>query len=365
VSNPKIKTPLNYADITAITMQRVAQSFTPSLPWRGRLDPYQFPERPKEIVLGYVEAWRWWILAMRPSGFNDDSIYPGSNNCGYLWNWDGENMSDAPPTFDNTNGLYAYTIEGIEDHQNALFGRVALYGDVVHCKHGYRAEKARILDVWMDVDYIRENPSRWELLKAIPQVKGTFDTHDPRLYKANGERGDYQCLILESQKELSGTSLSDGLTTNPSSNRLPSQTMLVIDRRSRPTWNQPFWNQPFRAPFTYGSVESRAVSSGLTLPYDYSRKEWVVKPDGDVCDYCERIIADGEAVAVSFEFPNDMYQAIFDHTFQWIRKQHHLRCVADAMIEPFGSWDDLDPAASASNANYAFKFTGWKTMGTV
>jgi hypothetical protein len=69
----------------------------------------------------------------------------------------------------------------------------------------------------------------------------------------------------------------------------------------------------------------------------------VVKPDGDVCDYCERIIADGEAVAVSFEFPNDMYQAIFDHTFQWIRKQHHLRC----------------------NANYAFKFTGWKTMGTV
>jgi len=191
--------------------------------------------------------------------------------------------------------------------------------------------------VWVDEDYIRENHSIWELLRRIPQVKGTFDTHDPILYNSRGEREDYQCLILEHQKELSGTSLSDGRTTSRPSN----QTMLVIDRRlSSRQWRMSQWNQfahgiPQWSPYTYRWSDTPGKMTGHVLLPKYSREpEWVVKPDGDVCTYCDRLITDDQPVAVEYTFPDDMQIKALNGTFEWVKKRHHLDCMVRFMIEP-------------------------------
>jgi hypothetical protein len=228
--------------MNAIVLSNYVLSYPlPWDPWGGTSNPeYDKMAKAKETVLGYVEAWRWWPIktfGLDANGIRD--YFPVAENFdNHIWSWSGENLADAPPSFNNANGFYAYNLEGIEDHaQCHLFGRVALYGDVIHCKHGYRAEKARILDVWVNKDYTRSHPKVWDTIKDIPQVKGIYDTYDPSVCDSRGEKGDYQCLILEHQKELSGTSLLDGRMINLPSN----QTMLVIDGHS-PNRN------PFRIP---------------------------------------------------------------------------------------------------------------------
>jgi hypothetical protein len=95
----------------------------------------------------------------------------------------------------NKLGFYAYkpaSIERIGVGSPLLFGRVALYGDVVVHKHGYRAEKARILDTWCA-------PEMWGKLSRIKQVKGTFNIKTT---------GDTEWLTLVTLTELSDTTLS-------------------------------------------------------------------------------------------------------------------------------------------------------------
>jgi hypothetical protein len=137
-----------------------------------------------EVYVGYVTGWRWWLL-------DDKSRNPHPCSIGtpYRWQWAGEN-STGQLRLSNKLGFYAYksaSIERIGGESPLLFGRVALYGDVVVHKHGYRAEKARILDAWCA-------PEWWGKLSRIKQVKGTF-----RIKTA----GDTEWLTLVTHTELS------------------------------------------------------------------------------------------------------------------------------------------------------------------
>jgi len=355
---------ITYDDIVAVTNNIAVNNpvsgwFSVPSYWYWENPPDPLP--PKETVIGYVEAWRWWpIKAIDVKNYGADwfyaynfegilrsveyirEYYPTAENfTNRIWSWSAENVADEPPSFNNANGFYAYNLEGIEDHEACqLFGRVALYGDVIHCKYGYRAEKARILDVWVDKDYTRDHPEAWSELEKIPQVKGIFDTSDPFLYNSRGEKENYQCLTLEHQKELSGTSLSDGPTTSPRSN----QTMLVIDRKSR-IRIQKRWN-PSRIPFTYAPQKvSRDVTIGLDVLPGSGREPIVVRPEGGRCGLCDGLIGKDDAVTVSLELPDDYMQRIFDRTFEWNRKRNHLECMAASMAPcPItgANWDDLD-----------------------
>jgi hypothetical protein len=143
-----------------------------------------------ETYIGYVTGWRWWLLddkSKRPS--------PCSIGIPYRWEWAGEN-SAGELQLSNRVGFYAYksaSIERIGAVNSLLFGRVALYGDIVVHKHGYRAQKARILDAWCA-------PEMWARLSAIKQVKGTFDIRTT---------GDTEWLTLETLAESSDTIHSD------------------------------------------------------------------------------------------------------------------------------------------------------------
>jgi len=143
-----------------------------------------------EVYVDYVTGWRWWLLDDKSS-----TPHPCSLGAPYRWKWGGEN-STGHLTLGNRLGFYAYKsacIEKVGVDSPLLFGRVALYGDVVAHKHGYRAEKARILDAWCA-------PEWWGKLAQIQQVKGT--------YKINAT-GDTEWLTLATHTELSDTTLSD------------------------------------------------------------------------------------------------------------------------------------------------------------
>lgn len=142
-----------------------------------------------EVRVGYLTGWRWWLL--------DDKTrnpHPCSIGAPYRWKWSGEN-STGELRLSNRIGFYAYKsacIERIGVGSSLLFGRVALYGDVVVHKNGYRAEKARILDAWCA-------PEWWGKLRSIQQVKGTFQIKN---------KGDEEWLTLETLAELSDTTHS-------------------------------------------------------------------------------------------------------------------------------------------------------------
>jgi hypothetical protein len=142
-----------------------------------------------EVHVGYVTGWRWWLL-------DDKTRTPNPCSIGlpYRWKWSGEN-STGELRLSNRIGFYAYksaSIERIAAGCSLLFGRVALYGDVVVHKNGYRAEKARILDAWCA-------PEWWGRLCDIQQVKGTFQIKT---------KGDEEWLTLETLTELSDTTHS-------------------------------------------------------------------------------------------------------------------------------------------------------------
>jgi len=147
------------------------------------------PMNSPEAYVGYVTGWRWWLL--------DETMnnpHPCSIGAPYRWNWAGEN-SAGQLRLSNRLGFHAYqpgSIEPIGVDSPLLFGRVALYGDVVVHKHGYRAEKARILDTWCA-------PAMWGKLSRNKQVKGTFKINT---------NGDAAWLTLETHTELSDTTHS-------------------------------------------------------------------------------------------------------------------------------------------------------------
>ena len=316
---------------------------------------------PIETSIGYVEAWRWWPLQRRT---DDGPLFPFAENYDYAWSWSGENIASRPPRPDNTDGFYAYNDRGIEDHPEChLFGRVALYGDVVHHQYGYRAEKARILDVWVDKDSIKARPEIWGAIKHIPQVKGVYDTYDPTLYKPDGEKENYQCLILVTHKELSGTNLSVGQTTSvPPSAQSPLLTTLVIDRMSR----NPL---PLRVPFTYGvptGMMTAPTEFGPSIIVPSHNKQWVVRPKGDVCEYCDRLIADDEQVVVAFEMPDEYRQKLNDGSFKLVEKKAHLSCVADTLrTDYYWGLDFGLSGASATNQTLFWSKSSAPTDPTV
>jgi hypothetical protein len=143
-----------------------------------------------ETYVGYVTGWRWWLLDEKTG-----NPHPCSIGAPYRWKWAGEN-STGELQLSNKRGFYAYesaSIEHIGIDLPLLFGRVALYGDVIVHKHGYRAEKARILDTWCA-------PEMWGKLSRNKQVKGTFKINTT---------GDAAWLTLVTHTELSDTVLSD------------------------------------------------------------------------------------------------------------------------------------------------------------
>jgi hypothetical protein len=142
-----------------------------------------------EVHVGYVTGWRWWLLDDKSS-----QPHPCSIGLPYRWQWAGENSTEEL-SMGNQRGFYAYksaSIERIASGCSLLFGRVALYGDVVVHKHGYRAEKARILDAWCA-------PEWWGKLSRIKQVKGTFHIKTA---------GETEWLTLATLAELSDTTHS-------------------------------------------------------------------------------------------------------------------------------------------------------------
>jgi hypothetical protein len=143
-----------------------------------------------ETYVGYVTGWRWWLLDEK-----SPNPHPCSIGIPYRWQWSGENATEEL-SLANRRGFYAYksaSVERIGVGSPLLFGRVALYGDVIVHKHGYRAEKARILDAWCA-------PEWWGKLSRVKQVKGT--------YKIN-TTGDTEWLTLATLIESSDTTLSD------------------------------------------------------------------------------------------------------------------------------------------------------------
>jgi hypothetical protein len=143
-----------------------------------------------EAYVGYVTGWRWWLLDEKSK-----NPYPCSIGAPYRWEWAGEN-STGELSLANRLGFYAYksaSIELIASGSHLLFGRVALYGDVIVHKHGYRAQKARILDAWCA-------PECWGKLSRVKQVKGTYNITT---------MGDTEWLTLATLTELNDTTLSD------------------------------------------------------------------------------------------------------------------------------------------------------------
>lgn len=306
-----------------------------------------------EVVPGYVEAWRWFEAAIsRNNDGSVASIHPISTGDGdHVYEWDGENVAYCPPTLSNNRGFYAYKQPYILDHQAALFGRVALYGDIVECEYGYRAEKCRILDVWVRYCDLRVNiPDVYQYLMDIPQVKGAFDAFDPSLIDWNGNKGDYQCLTLESRKELSGTSLSGGQTTMTPDGI--SRNMILIDMPRENQNQKKFQSDPMNwMPFQYGY----SPSSDVTIVYE--PKQWVLKPEGRQCSICEHMIMDGDMVAVSYESPENFQADILANRFEWRKKWYHLECMTPkGWMFTIGS--DPQPIYWANNSDPA----AWPVM---
>jgi|GEM_PF-1364857 len=143
-----------------------------------------------EDYVGYVTGWRWWLLDE-----TSKNPHPCSIGVPYRWEWAGENTT-AELTLANKQGFYAYkaaSVERVKSGLPLLFGRVALYGDVVVHKHGYRAQRARILDAWCA-------PELWGKLSRVKQVKGTYKITN---------MGDTEWLTLATLTELSDTIPSD------------------------------------------------------------------------------------------------------------------------------------------------------------
>ena len=158
-----------------------------------------------ETYIGYVVGWRWW--ALDPLGLLRSLHMPHSSP--RAWNWYHENFTE-PPELDGSSGFHAYMPHAIEHQPGAVVGTVALYGDLCRHAHGYRAEKARVLDAWCA-------PEHWEHLEEHEQVRG--------VYFVDIEDGD-EWLKLVNLKEKSDT--------NPSLIQFPFHRI----RLKRPAWTR-------------------------------------------------------------------------------------------------------------------------------
>jgi hypothetical protein len=150
-----------------------------SYPWTYKFindEPAKPPEFPTEHLDGYITAWREWLLVpgrgLRSQSYQD--IWePGveiHSECKEV----GEDMAGLAnghprPEADCTCGIYAlkkYTgpdpVYKWED-EGVIYGRVALWGKIIECEDGYRAECAYPLDLYVPRDL--QTPENLELLR--------------------------------------------------------------------------------------------------------------------------------------------------------------------------------------------------------
>jgi hypothetical protein len=244
-----------------------------------------------ETVIGYQEGWRWWRL--RPtecSDIGDTADILGSIAMSdSTWKWDEENVAEnfgrsrkakSPPlTKRSDTGFYAYKPNDIElldryhDYKYPFFffGRVALYGDVWEHERGYRAEKARVLEVWCP------DQDMYDLLNDHPQVKGIYHVSPSSILDANGNERSDQWLTLENLKESPVLSQSNFLL------------------KSRQLQSQPIRNLQYQPPWNL------IVSPSLSRKWGMREIERV----GKICPICEEWIAPDEPVAIEMSYVKD------------------------------------------------------------
>ena len=266
--------------------------------------PAPIAEAPVETFVGYVEAWRWWVLhANDPADYRTHFLQLQSESINFEWSMGGETVAIGRVRMDGSAGLYAYKQDSIEVREDLsrVFGRVALYGDVCEHSHGFRAEKGRILDLWC-------HPFWYDRMNYIPQVKGTYTIHPPTVLDAFGNPyGGLACLTLESQKELSGSSLSDGPTTNLLAYRNPN----LFPWTNHP-WSQGRIN-------SYGKLESDI----LYIPEPATT---VLRVEGERCSVCDQLICKDEEIAERWDLPEDFETKEIGNDFSFVKKHSHLRC---------------------------------------
>lgn len=223
-----------------------------------------------EIVIGYQEAWRWWRTRDKAlssfekqlrSFFKLDELYGDlwSTALSTAWEWDKENTVRDKKCWKINGGFHAFKPDSIQEILECdFFGRVALYGDVIECDYGYRAEKSRLLDVWCS------SKELYESFKQHTQVRGTFKVEQRSvliLDQYGNERSPEQWLTLEN---LDGSPVS-----------------------SQSSFHLTSLHTPWRSPKNLWQTPSLNASQYLILP---SQPEWIIKPQYPTCPMCMDVI---------------------------------------------------------------------------
>lgn len=101
------------------------------------------PVKDGGIKLGEITAWRWWQI--HPNGLlkscSMNTLWPRTEPL---------KCDGAPPNGRDGRGIYCFKTEGNALNENVggnVFGRVAIWGTIIECTHGYLAEYAKIISI--------------------------------------------------------------------------------------------------------------------------------------------------------------------------------------------------------------------------
>jgi hypothetical protein len=338
------------------------------------------------VCVGYITAWRWWGVAettLIPSGnrYIRDFL-PRSTAWENHWKWSGENIarnlhdilydvrecSQTEITPENQLGFYAFKDNGIEhvDSDAVLFGRVALYGDVCEHEYGYRAEKARILDVYCREDW-------YPKLSHIPQIKGIYKITDKPpvlspIVDSDGNPYTYEenckCLSLVPVKiESCGMSPSDSPTI-PEPLTLTIRSCSASANLTVSMLGSSLYDQlQYLCPLISTTIGTDGKYLNSTLYAPETSLPAIIEPVGDYCSICNCRILATDAVVVAHCFPDDYQQKIIDNTFEFVKVMTHwdcetqIRCNDDNLIP----LTEIDSVAFYGNHNG--NYCHWYTYG--
>jgi hypothetical protein len=154
--------------------------------WYPKMDK---PIKELETVVGYAEAWKFWDYKIEDGVFYLKSqllkvpVFMATSqeyisHC-YCGGWQPSFLSTSEDIHSphHTCGFYGYKENGMSASHSLLYGsfarvlgRVAFYGTVVECEYGYRAQKMRILDLWLPASalYKHQKP-----IPDSPLIRGT------------------------------------------------------------------------------------------------------------------------------------------------------------------------------------------------
>jgi hypothetical protein len=155
-----------------------------------------------DTIIGYAEAWKIWycsyqitdrslilnpMICVLPSlGPVSDKEYQAQCHCsrvryhqGLIWlNWTRRGRVTFLPSrfpFVHECGFYGFKKDGFDlklvksGVETLAVGRVAFYGNVVECQYGYRAEKMRLLDLWVP-ENVQDEVKYSSLIRGTVQV---------------------------------------------------------------------------------------------------------------------------------------------------------------------------------------------------